>query len=74
MKQPPQARMVEQALMQLSEHFDTVTIFTTRHEQGETHVIEEGIGNWFARYGQIKVWVREQESVMMIEMEGEEEV
>jgi hypothetical protein len=57
--------MVEQALNALGEHFDTVTIFTTRHEGGETHVLEEGVGNWFARYGQIKVWVREQESGMI---------
>lgn len=57
---------VEAALQTLSEHFDTVQIFCTRHESGEengTVNVNRGMGNWFARYGQVMEWiVREEET------------
>lgn len=51
-------------LEQLSEHFESVQIFCNRHEHGEldgTVQVQKGSGNWFARYGQVKQWVVEQE-------------
>ena len=45
---------VNKALEELGEHFDSVHIFATRHESGEsggTININKGVGNWFARYG-----------------------
>lgn len=44
---------------QLSEHFDTIQIFATRHMPAElngTRTVEYGSGNWYARYGQAKLW------------------
>lgn len=50
---------VKRACADLGEHFDTVQIFTTRHEptEGGTRNISWGSGNWFARYGQTKNWI-----------------
>lgn len=52
--------MVKLACERLGEHFDTVHIFTTRHETGNedgTVNVTYGIGNWFARYGQVQEWI-----------------
>lgn len=51
---------VQKALDLLGEHFDTVQIFCTRHEGGEcdgTVAINKGVGNWFARRGQVREWM-----------------
>lgn len=51
--------VVKQHVAQLSEHFDSVQIFCTRHvnnDVGTVH-IHYGAGNFFARYGQIKSWL-----------------
>lgn len=45
---------------QLGEHFDSVSIFCTRHEpetEDGTIQISDGCGNWFARYGQVREWL-----------------
>lgn len=52
------------ACLQLGEHFDTVQIFCTRHEQGEecgTVNVAYGVGNWFARRGQVGEWILKEE-------------
>jgi|APGre2960657505_1045072.scaffolds.fasta_scaffold00531_16 hypothetical protein len=56
--------LVKKACQELGEHFDSVQIFVSRHEQG----IEEGtldaswgVGNFFSRFGQIKFWLLKQE-------------
>lgn len=51
---------VQAALDVLGEHFDSVQIFCTRHEMGTdngTVSLSRGIGNWFARRGQIIHWL-----------------
>lgn len=55
---------VESAIQMLSEHFDTVQIFVTRHDGnvGTASTIM-GIGNWFARVGQARDWLVEQEAL-----------
>jgi len=48
--------MVKAHCNQLSEHFDTVQIFVSRHMPAElegTRTINFGAGNWYARYGQV---------------------
>lgn len=52
--------LLKSAAQALGEHFDTVQIFTTRHESGEldgTVRSNYGCGNWYARYGQVRQWV-----------------
>ncbi len=57
-------KLVNQALNTLGEHFDSVHIFVTRHlGQDGTANINKGVGNWFARAGQIRDWcIRADES------------
>lgn len=52
--------LVEKHVNQLAEHFDTVQIFTTRHDAGVedgTVTVNMGAGNWYARFGQVMEWV-----------------
>lgn len=44
----------------LGEHFETVQIFVSRHMPAEldgTRSMNYGSGNWFARYGQVSLWM-----------------
>lgn len=53
-------KLIEEALNSLGEHFDTVQIFTTRHvpyTEGGTRSAALGVGNWYARYGQVAEWL-----------------
>ncbi len=57
---------LEAAINSLSEHFDTVQIFATRHESEGTVHVSRGCGNWFARFGHVSEWcTRERESTRM---------
>ena len=63
-------QMVEKAIQELSEHFDSVHVFASRHESGEengTVSIQQGCGNWFARYGQVLEGVTKQKEQSRIE-------
>lgn len=55
--------MLDRHCMALQEHFDTVQIFATRHEGNKigTVTAQSGKGNWFARFGQVKLWCNDQE-------------
>lgn len=68
--------LLKKAGNELSEHFDSVIIFVTRHDanDGGTFRGIETRGNWFARYGQVKEWViREEETSRINARECEEE-
>lgn len=55
---------VQDSLNILSEHFDSVHIFATRHEpeiEDGTVSVNRGVGNWYARYGQISEWMVKQD-------------
>lgn len=47
----------------LSSNFDSVQIFASVHdgETGVTTYFSDGIGNWCARYGQVRAWVMKEE-------------
>jgi hypothetical protein len=52
---------LKQALSILREHYDTVQLFATRHEEGTKHGTVHcslGFGNWFARFGQVTHWLQ----------------
>ena len=68
--------MVDKAARALSEHFDTVQILCTRHASGDedgTVNISIGIGNWFARYGQVKEWCLKADERTRVFIQKEEE-
>ena len=56
--------MVKNHVAALAEHFDTVEVFCTRHEGNAvgTTAVAWGAGNWFARLGQIRAWMRHREA------------
>lgn len=51
--------LLKRHLAQLAEHFDSIRIFVTRHDgaDGETMAFSEGVGNYYAQFGQINEWV-----------------
>jgi len=60
----PDVAMVRQHAEQLGEHFDSVQIFATRHEPGSlggTVTVHLGVGNYYARYGQVCEWMVKQD-------------
>ena len=64
--------LVKKACQELGEHFDSVQIFTSRHEPGiEDGTLDAsfGVGNFFSRYGQIKFWMLKQEATLGEETE-----
>ncbi len=55
-------KIIDAHCNQLAEHFDSVQIFVTRHEEdGGTRFASRGTGNWFAREGQVRAWVKKQD-------------
>lgn len=55
--------ILQSVVARLSEHFDTVQVFTTKRSNSSdgTENCQWGSGNWFARYGQVKQWVIKQD-------------
>lgn len=46
----------------LQEHFSTVQVFCTKvKDKNNTTSFHAGKGNWFARYGQVQMWVKTEE-------------
>jgi hypothetical protein len=60
-----EAKVLNRAIDDLSEHFDTVQVFVTKHEPAEedgTIEYNAGIGNIYARFGHVEMWVDEQKN------------
>ena len=55
--------LVDRHAHQLAEHFDSVQIFVTRQhgEVASTGSYETGVGNFYARFGQVREWLIIQE-------------
>lgn len=65
---------LKKAIHDLGEHFEAVQIFVSTHqpaEVGGTVHACVGVGNWYARYGQIREWVirTEEETKCAIRLE-----
>lgn len=59
-------QLVQKAVDDLGEHFDTVQIFVTRYEGGDgTTNINLGTGNWFARFGHVSEWLLKEIKVVL---------
>jgi hypothetical protein len=60
--------IIQAHLTQLQEHYDNVHIFVQRREENSNVMnAQMGIGNWFARYGQIKMWCVKSEETEKVE-------
>ncbi len=55
------------ALSTLMQYFDTVQIFATKHKDSDdsTSSYHMGAGNIFARLSQIRLWLEEQENMII---------
>jgi hypothetical protein len=66
-------RILRNECARLSEHFETVQIFVTRNQDDGTVNAQFGTGNWYSRYGQIKLWLLREERRTEMNLEREEE-
>jgi hypothetical protein len=41
----------------LLKHFDAVQVFATRQEGNKTINVTAGLGNWYANFGQVSLWL-----------------
>jgi len=60
-----EVKVLNRAINDLSEHFDTVQVFVTKHEPAEedgTIEYNGGIGNFYARLGHVEMWINEQKN------------
>ncbi len=59
-EQDSDLKLVDKAIQDLSEHFDSVQIFVSRHLNDDegTATVAKGSGNWYARWGQTWRWVQ----------------
>lgn len=60
-EQDPETDDLDQLCAQIGERWDNVQIFVSRNtgeEEGRTVTLTRGTGNWLARYGQIRLWLR----------------
>jgi hypothetical protein len=61
---------VAQAVATLREHFDTVQIQVTRDDGGRnTMYCSQGSGNWFARYGYMRAFIKDAEKDIVLKKE-----
>jgi hypothetical protein len=53
-------KLLDDSIDRLMEHFDTVHIFVTRQESANQRTVrvDLGKGNWYAKYGQIDLWLK----------------
>lgn len=60
---------IDRALSLLSEHFDAVQIFASRHRKDAegTFNLQKGTGNWFTRYGHVREWLLKQDESARVE-------
>ena len=60
---------IRAAAARLAEHFDCVQIFASRVEDNNRETIhyDYGLGNWFARYGQIRHFIGAVDNMRKIE-------
>lgn len=60
------AKRIKDAVHALSEYYDTVQIFATRHESGKENGTvhwQYGVGNFYARYGYVRGWLLMQDEI-----------
>jgi len=63
--------IVENAIAVLMEHLDAVQIMGSWLDEGETAFISLGAGNWFAREGQVRRWLCDQDDSRLAGSIGE---
>ncbi len=55
------SRLLAEKAEELVPFFDTVIVFATKHEKDGTLRVHHEIGNMFANYGIVKLWLDKQQ-------------
>lgn len=50
-------KLLERIVAQLGEHFDSVRIIATKHQDGKSWMASYGNGNWYAQLGSVHEWM-----------------
>jgi hypothetical protein len=57
------ATLLQGAASTLAEHYDSVQIIATyRNSEGLTGLHHHGVGNWYAREGSVREWIKVQDA------------
>ena len=63
---------VDKALRALGEHFDALSVIGTFvDDDGQTHCLSRGVGNWYARVGACQEFLDKDQAQMTAEAIGE---
>ena len=54
------AGILQDVASRLGEHFDTVQILATSHDERGTFGLKAGVGNWYARQGQAREFIQQE--------------
>ena len=54
-------RILERHVAQLGEHFQSVRIITTSHQDGNTFTATSGAGNFYAQIASVREWLMRQD-------------
>lgn len=65
--------LVKKHVAALGEHYDSVQIFVTRLNGGDTIRVSSGEGNWYARFGHVTHWLELQKEAARNEAHSEED-
>ena len=57
-------KLLVTTINRLSDHFDSIQLNATRHNNGRTQSFSIGEGNWFARRGVVQEWLQQHEDYM----------
>ena len=66
-------RMVERKTSELMEHCDSVMVFVTKADKSQTFSYAWGDGNYFARRGQITMWLEQSSESNKVDVRNSEE-
>lgn len=61
-------KRLRDAVHVLAEHFCAVQIFATRYQDGYTLACHAGTGNHWARVGQIRKWITEEDETIRMDI------
>lgn len=64
---------IQTKITEILQHWDSVQIFATRVEAGQTIACSDGSGNWYARFGQVAEWLQNGGVMHIVEAEDEED-
>ena len=71
-----EAEMLDETLARLGEHFDAVQILATAHDDEGTDYRSQGVGNWYARVGMAREFLKrdfQKDQAIRIRQESEAE-